>query len=83
MSSHSVTVRAQKACESHFGIGQCSVIQGGYNSLQWGQTGGDGGQGSIHWHPDAHPNGHCDPNYVIGDVVSPGWCGVILGSFID
>lgn len=27
--------------------------------------------------------GHCDPNYVVGDVVSPGWCGVVLGNFIN
>ena len=42
-----------------------------------------GGNGSYHWHWDSHPDGHCPPNYIPGDVVSPGWCGVITGSFID
>lgn len=37
--------------------------------------------GSLHWHWDTHPNGHCAPNDVPGDVASPGWCGVMLGSF--
>jgi len=79
----SIDTRAKKACESHFGVGNRCVIQGGYNSLQWGQCGQGGGGGTIHWHPDSHPNGHCAPNYVPGDVVSPGWCGSILGSFMD
>jgi cysteine-rich repeat protein len=79
----STQVRAQKACESHFGVGNCCVITGGYQDQQYGQCGADGGAGSLHWHWDNHPAGHCDPLYVIGDVVSPGWCGVILGSFID
>jgi hypothetical protein len=75
--------RAQKACESHFGMGSCCIIQGGYNSLQWGQCNQGGGQGTIHWHPDSHPLGHCNPVYMPGDVVSPGWCGVVLGSFTN
>jgi len=75
--------RAQKACESHFGVGKCCVIMGGYQSQQYGDCNLDGGQGSIHWHWDNHPNGHCAPNYVIGDLVSPGWCGVVLGNFIN
>jgi hypothetical protein len=58
------------------------VIMGGYNSQQYGECNG-GGNGSLHWHWDTHPNGHCEPNYVPGDVVSPGWCGVFLGSFTD
>lgn len=78
-----VQVRAQKACESHFGIGNCCVITGGYQDQQYGECGMDGGLGSIHWHWDNHPDGHCDPFYVVGQVVSPGWCGVILGSFLD
>lgn len=75
--------RAQKACEAHFGIGACCVIMGGYNSQQYGECNLGGGQGSYHWHWDSHPDGHCPPNYVPGDVVAPGWCGVITGSFID
>ncbi|MSP59066.1 MAG: hypothetical protein EXR72_01785 [Myxococcales bacterium] len=75
-----IEIRSKKACESHFGIGKCCVIAGGYSGMQYGACGGDGGNGSIHWHWDNHPNGHCDPLYVIGDVVSPGWCGKILGS---
>jgi cysteine-rich repeat protein len=78
-----VDTRASKACESHFGIGACCLILGGYNGLQYGQCGADGGPGTIHWHPDAHPDGHCDPLYVVGDVVSPGWCGTIIGNFLD
>jgi cysteine-rich repeat protein len=78
-----VETRASKACESHFGVGACCIIPGGYNGLQYGQCGADGTAGTIHWHPDAHPEGHCDPLYVVGDVVSPGWCGVILGNFLD
>ena len=73
--------RAEKACESHFGIGACCVINGGYSNMQYGDCGLAGGAGSIHWHWDNHPDGHCGPDYVIGDVVSPGWCGVILGTF--
>lgn len=76
-------VRANKACESHFGVGACCLIPGGYNGLQYGQCGADGGAGTYHWHPDAHPAGHCGPFYVPGDVIAPGWCGVILGSFLD
>jgi hypothetical protein len=76
-------VRARKACESHFGVGACCVISGGYNGQQYGQCGADGGAGTIHWHWDNHPDGHCDPVYKVGDVVSPGWCGSILGNFLD
>ena len=76
-------VRARKACESHFGEGACCVIEGGYNGQQYGDCDLGGDQTSIHWHWDNHPAGHCDPLYVIGDVVSPGWCGVILGNFLD
>jgi hypothetical protein len=76
-----VQQRAQKACESHFGMGNCSIIQGGYNSMQYGQTGMGGGQGTIHWHYDNWPVNNCAPMYVIGDVVSPGWCGQDIGSF--
>ncbi len=79
----SVETRASKACESHFGVGSCCLIPNGYSGLQYGQCGADGGDGTIHWHPDAHPEGHCDPLYTVGDVVSPGWCGVILGNFLD
>jgi len=75
--------RALKACESHFGSGACCIIQGGYQDQQYGDCDLGGGAGSIHWHWDNHPNGHCDPNYVIGDVVSPGWCGVVLGNFLN
>lgn len=79
----SIDTRARKACHSHFGIGNCCIIQGGYNSLQWGECNQGGGNGTYHWHPDSHPNGHCAPFYVPGDVVSPGWCGTITGSFLD
>jgi len=79
----SADTRARKACESHFGVGACCIIQGGYSSLQWGLCNGGGGGGSFHFHPDAHPDGHCPPNYKVGDVVSPGWCGAILGNFLD
>ena len=78
-----VETRALKACESHFGVGTCCIIPGGYNGLQYGQCGADGGAGTYHWHPDSHPDGHCDPLYVVGDVVSPGWCGTITGNFLD
>lgn len=82
-----VQQRAQKACESHFGAGQCCVITGGYQGQQYGycpdgvQAGG--GAGTIHWHWDNHPDGHCGPNYVVGDVVAPGWCGSVSGNFLD
>jgi cysteine-rich repeat protein len=76
-------VRALKACESHFGIGACCVIGDGYNGMQYGQCDLGGNEGSIHWHWDNHPNGHCAPEYVVGDVVSPGWCGALLGNFLD
>jgi hypothetical protein len=79
----STDIRALKACESHFGVGTCCVITGGYLEQQYGQCGMGGYDGTIHWHWDNHPDGHCDPLYVVGDVVSPGWCGVILGSFLD
>ena len=79
----STDIRALKACESHFGVGTCCIITGGYQNEQYGQCGMDGYGGTIHWHWDNHPDGHCDPLYVVGDVVSPGWCGVILGSFLD
>jgi hypothetical protein len=64
-------------------VGSCCVITGGYQDQQYGQCGQGGGGGTLHWHWDFHPNGHCGPVYVPGDVVAPGWCGVILGSFID
>ncbi|MBL8946844.1 MAG: hypothetical protein JNK45_26980 [Myxococcales bacterium] len=79
----STETRAQKACESHFGVGACCLIPGGYSGLQYGQCNADGYAGTIHWHPDFHPDGHCEPFYVPGDVVSPGWCGVVTGSFLD
>ncbi len=79
----SVETRALKACESHFGIGTCCVIPEGYNEQQYGQCGAGGGAGTYHWHPDVHPDGHCDPLYVVGDVVAPGWCGFITGNFLD
>jgi hypothetical protein len=79
----SAEIRAQKACESHFGIGQCCVIASGYNGQQYGQCNQGGDGSTIHWHWDNHPDGHCDPIYKIGDVVSPGWCGTILGNFLD
>ena len=79
----SVDTRAKKACESHFGVGACCIINGGYNSLQWGQCNNGGGAGTFHFHPDSWPNGHCAPQYKIGDVVSPGWCGVVTGNFLD
>ena len=79
----SIDTRARKACESHFGIGACCIIPGGYSGLQWGQCGKDGGQGTYHFHPDPHPDGHCAPNYIVGDVVAPGWCGAVLGNFLD
>ncbi len=79
----STEVRANKACESHFGVGACCLIPGGYSGLQYGQCGADGYAGTIHWHPDSHPDGHCEPFYVPGDVVAPGWCGVVTGSFLD
>jgi hypothetical protein len=75
--------RALKACESHFGVGNCCVITGGYNYQQYGECGGGSGAGTIHWHWDDHPEPHCAPWYVVGDVVSPGWCdGSILGNFL-
>ncbi|MEZ5165433.1 MAG: hypothetical protein R2695_02715 [Acidimicrobiales bacterium] len=74
---------ALAACESHFGEGQCAVITGGYNSQQYGKADLGGGAESIHWHWDNHPTGHCDPNYVIGDVVAPGWCGTVVGNFLS
>jgi len=76
-------VRAEKACESHFGIGACCIIPSGYNGEQYGECDQGGGNGTFHWHPDNHPNGHCAPDYVVGEVVSPGWCGTLLGSFLD
>ncbi|MBM4354478.1 MAG: hypothetical protein FJ109_11920 [Deltaproteobacteria bacterium] len=79
----STQTRALKACESHFGIGTCCVITGGYNSLQYGKCGLGGDGGSIHWHWDSWPSGHCPPHYKPGDVVSPGWCGSIIGNFMD
>ncbi len=80
----SIDTRARKACESHFGVNACCVIPGGYAGLQWGQCGKDGGVGSLHFHPDPHPGpDHCAPIYVVGDVVSPGWCGAVLGNFLD
>ena len=75
--------RARKACESHFGEGSCCVIVGGYQGQQYGDCNLQGDQNSIHWHWDNHPAGHCEPNYIIGDVVSPGWCGVVLGNFLN
>lgn len=79
----STQTRAQKACESHFGVGNCCIIFGGYQDQQYGQCGFSGEAGTLHWHWDFHPVDHCEPFYVPGDVVSPGWCGVILGNFLD
>jgi cysteine-rich repeat protein len=79
----STETRALKACESHFGVGACCLIPGGYSGLQYGLCNADGGPGTIHWHPDFHPDGHCEPFYVPGDVVAPGWCGAVTGSFLD
>ncbi len=80
----SIDTRARKACESHFGVGACCIIVGGYSDLQWGQCGHSGDdEGTFHFHPDSHPEGHCDPFYVVGDVISPGWCGAIRGNFLD
>lgn len=73
---------AQKACESHFGEGNCCIITGGYQDQQYGQCDLGGYDGSIHWHWDNHPEGHCAPNYVVGDVVAPGWCGNTTGNFL-
>ncbi|PRQ05373.1 hypothetical protein ENSA5_03630 [Enhygromyxa salina] len=56
---------------------------GGYNSQQYGQCNGGGGDGSVHWRWDSHPDGHGAPDDLPGDVVSPGRCGDILGSFTD
>jgi hypothetical protein len=81
--SDDLEVRAQKACESHFGVGQCCIITGGYQDQQYGQCDLFGYEGSIHWHWDYHPDGHCEPFYVPGDVVAPGWCGEITGNFGD
>jgi len=78
-----VQVRARKACESHFGVGECAIITGGYQSQQYGQAGQSGYDGTIHWHWDNHPAGHCGPFYVVGDVVSRGWCGSVLGNFLN
>jgi hypothetical protein len=80
--SDSVDTRARKACESHFGVGRCCIIPSGYRGEQWGECGMDGGSGTIHWHPDSWPSGHCGPTYAVGDVVSPGWCGSIIGRFM-
>ncbi len=79
----SVDTRAKKAYESHFGVGACCIISSGYNSLQWGQYSNGGGAGTFHFHPDSWPNGHCAPQYKIGDVVSPDWCRVVTGNFLD
>lgn len=81
-SGDTATTRAQKACESHFGVGNCCVITGGYANVQYGECGKGGYSGTIHWHPDNHPSGHCAPYYTIGDVVSPGWCGSVTGRFM-
>jgi cysteine-rich repeat protein len=78
-----VPTRALKACESHFGAGNCCVITGGYQDQQYGECNLGGNPGSFHWHWDNHPVGHCEPFYVVGDVVTPGWCGAISGSFLD
>ena len=79
-----VQVRALKACESHFGVGNCCVITGGYQDMQYGECGGGGAAGTFHWHWDNHPvSGHCAPYYGIGDVLSPGWCGPIMGNFLE
>src|SRR5690606_32916605 len=80
----STETRARKACESHFGVGQCCVITGGYQNQQYGQCNGGGGPGTVHFHYDAHPgDAYCAPYYVVGSVVSPGWCGAIIGNFLD
>jgi len=80
----SVQTRALKACESHYGVGQCCVITGGYVDMQYGQCGQDpNAAAAFHWHWDSHPSGHCDPAYAVGDVLSPGWCGTIMGNFLD
>lgn len=82
-SGDSTQTRAQKACDGHFGgVGKCCVITGGYNSQQYGLCGAGGGGGTYHFHYDNYPNGHCAPYYVVGDVVSPGWCGSIVGKFL-
>ena len=81
--SDTVQQRALLACESHFGAGNCCVITGGYQDMQYGECSLGGGAGSYHWHWDNHPAGHCPPNYVVGDVVSPGWCGTVTGSFTN
>jgi hypothetical protein len=81
--------RAQKACESHHGEGNCCIITGGYQDQQYGEC-GQGGN-AFHWHWDNHPQGHCDvtkdgqdgQKYVIGDVVNPGWCGTVTGNFLS
>ena len=70
--------RALKACESHFGVGNCCVITGGYQDMQYGECGHNG----FMWHWDNHPSGHCGPIYVIGDVLAS-FCGAILGNFIN
>jgi hypothetical protein len=84
LQSDTVQQRAQKACEATHGVGNCCIITGGYNSQQYGLCGQSGAAaGSLHWHYDNHPSGHCAPNYVIGDVVgNPGWCGSIIGTFL-
>jgi hypothetical protein len=79
----SIDTRARKACESHFGVGACCIIEHGYSELQWGQCGQTLYGGTYHFHPDSHPDHHCDPIYVVGDVLNPGWCGEIVGNFLD
>jgi cysteine-rich repeat protein len=81
----SIDTRARKACESHFGVGVCCLIPGGYAGLQWGKCNAGGNAAdTYHFHPDAHPGGaNCPPIYKVGDVLSVGWCGTVRGNFLD
>jgi hypothetical protein len=81
----SVQTRASKACESRFGEGNCCVITGGYANMQYGECGKGGVDAStVHWHWDSHPGGDdCGPFYTVGEVLSHGWCGTIIGNFLD
>lgn len=73
---------ALKACESHYGKGECCIVTGLYHDQQVGLCDAEGRNDMFHWHWDDHPEGQCGADYVVGDVLSPGACGEVVGSFL-